>query len=161
MLKIGLIIINHMGCGKITIRIIEKGTETINICDLMKSVKNHPEINECGAIFSFEGIVRGKEPDKNVVKMDLTTPDLLETENELKDIVSDIKNKHGVFEVAVVHYIGKFIPGDPLFLAVVAGAHRQETKAALNDVIERVKYELDFKKEEHTDSGTNIIMSGG
>ena len=51
--------------------------------------------------------------------------------------------------------------GDSLFLAVVAGAHRQETQKALNAVVERVKYELDFKKEELTDDGTNIIMSGG
>jgi molybdopterin synthase catalytic subunit len=144
-----------------TIKIIEKTAETINITDLIDSVKTNPRIIECGAIFSFEGIVRGKEADKNTTKMDLTTPDLKETENELQDIVKDIQNKHGVVEIAVVHYIGKFSPGDPLFLAVVAGAHRHETKAALNDVIERVKYELDFKKEEHTDDGTNIIMSGG
>jgi molybdopterin synthase catalytic subunit len=144
-----------------TVRIIEKTAETINICDLIDSVKTNPRIIECGVIFSFEGIVRGKEADKNTTKMDLTTPDLKETENELQDIVKDIQDKHGVVEIAVVHYIGKFSPGDPLFLAVVAGAHRHETKAALNDVIERVKYELDFKKEEHTDDGTNIIMSGG
>jgi molybdopterin synthase catalytic subunit len=144
-----------------TIKIIEKTAETINISDLIDSVKTNPRIIECGAIFSFEGIVRGKEADKNTTKMDLTTPDLKETENELQDIVKDIQDKHGVVEIAVVHYIGKFSPGDPLFLAVVAGAHRHETKAALNDVIERVKYELDFKKEEHTDDGTNIIMSGG
>jgi molybdopterin synthase catalytic subunit len=144
-----------------TVRIIEKTAETINICDLIDSVKRNPRIIECGAIFSFEGIVRGKESDKNTTKMDLKTPDLKETENELQDIVKDIQDKHGVVEIAVVHYIGKFSPGDPLFLAVVAGAHRHGTKAALNDVIERVKYELDFKKEEHTDDGTNIIMSGG
>lgn len=144
-----------------TVRIIEKTAETINICDLIDSVKTNPRIIECGAIFSFEGIVRGKEADKNTTKMDLKTPDLKETENELQDIVKDIQDKYGIVEIAVVHYIGKFSPGDPLFLAVVAGAHRHETKAALNDVIERVKYELDFKKEEHTDDGTNIIMSGG
>jgi len=143
------------------IRIVEKGTESIKICDLMELVKNNPKIVECGAIFSFEGIVRGKEIDKNILQMDLSTPDLEQTENELQDIVNDIKDKYGVIEIAVVHYIGKFKPGDQLFLAVVAGAHRYETKAALNDVIERVKYELDFKKEEHTDDGTNIIMSGG
>ena len=140
---------------------MEKGTESIKICDLMELVKDNPKIVECGAIFSFEGIVRGKEMDKNTLQMDLNTLNLEETENELQDIVKDIKYKHGVIEIAVVHYIGKFTPGDPLFLAVVAGAHRYETKAALNDVIERVKYELDFKKEEHTDDGTNIIMSGG
>ncbi len=143
------------------IRIVEKGTESIKICDLMELVKNNPKIVECGAIFSFEGIVRGKEIDKNTLQMDLSTPNLKETEKELQDIVNDIKDKYGVIEIAVVHYIGKFKPGDPLFLVVVAGAHRYETKAALNDVIERVKYELDFKKEEHTDDGTNIIMSGG
>ena len=143
------------------VRIMEKDTESIKICDLMELVKDNPKIVECGAIFSFEGIVRGKETDKNTLQMDLSTPNLEETENELQDIVKDIKYKHGVIEIAVVHYIGKFTPGDPLFLAVVAGAHRYETKAALNEVIERVKYELDFKKEEHTDDGTNIIMSGG
>ncbi len=144
-----------------TVKIIKKNVETIQINDLMDIVKENPRIIECGAIFSFEGIVRGKEIEKNTLKMDLTTPNLEETQAELNEIVEDIKEKHGVVEIAVVHYIGKFIPGDPLFLAVVAGAHRQETKAALNDVIERVKYELDFKKEEHTEDGTNIIMSGG
>jgi len=144
-----------------TVRIIEKTAETITICDLMDSVKTNPRIIECGAIFSFEGIVRGKESNKNTTTMDLTTPNLKETEKELEDIVKNIQDKHGVIEIAVVHYIGKFKPGDPLFLTVVAGAHRHETKAALDDVIERVKYELDFKKEEHTDNGTNIIMSGG
>ena len=144
-----------------TVRIIEKTAETVTICDLIDLVKTNPRIIECGAIFSFEGIVRGKETNKITTKMDLTTPDLRETEDELIDIVKDIQDKHGVIEIAVVHYIGKFSPGDSLFLAVVAGAHRHETKAALNDVIERVKYELDFKKEEHTDDGTNIIMSGG
>jgi molybdopterin synthase catalytic subunit len=143
------------------IKIVEKGTESIKICDLMELVKTNPKIVECGAIFSFEGIVRGKEINKTTLQMDLSTPDIEETENELHDIVNDIKDKHGVIEMAVVHYIGKFTPGDPLFLAVVAGAHRNETKAALNEVIERVKYELDFKKEEHTEDGTNIIMSGG
>ena len=140
-----------------TVRIIEKTAETITICDLMDSVKTNPRIIECGAIFSFEGIVRGKESNKNTTTMDLTTSNLKETEKELEDI----QDKHGVIEIVVVHYIGKFKPGDQLFLTVVAGAHRHETKAALNDIIERVKYELDFKKEEHTDNGTNIIMSGG
>jgi len=144
-----------------TVKIIEKGAESIKICDLMEIVKKNPNIVECGAIFSFEGIVRGKELDKKTTEMDISTTNLEETENELQDIVKDIKDKHGVVEIAVVHYIGKFTPGDPLFLVVAAGAHRHETKAALNDVIERVKYELDFKKEEHTEEGTNIIMSGG
>ena len=144
-----------------TVRIIKKDAETIKICDLMDWIKKSPKIVECGAIFSFEGIVRGREMDKKTFKMDLNTPDFEETQEELEEIVKDVKEKHGVLEIAVVHYIGQFNPGDPLFLVVVAGAHRQETTTALNDVIERVKYELDFKKDEHTKEGTNIIISGG
>lgn len=93
--------------------------------------------------------------------MDLTTPNQLETEKELKELVYDVKQKYGVLEIAVIHYIGNFKPGDPLFLTAVSGSHRDETRKALNEIIERVKYELDFKKEEHTEDGTNIIMSGG
>ncbi len=63
--------------------------------------------------------------------------------------------------MGVVHYLGQFLPGDPMFLAVVAGAHRHETRAALEEIIERVKYDLDFQKEEHGSAGSNIIMSGG
>lgn len=144
-----------------TVRIIEKGVEEISICNLLDELKKNPEINKCGAIFSFEGIVRGEETGRTTVKMDLNTPNRIETENELKEIVSDVKQKYGVLEIAVVHYIGNFLPGDPLFLTAVSGSHRDETRKALNEIIERVKYELDFKKEEHTQDGTNIIMSGG
>lgn len=143
------------------VRIIEKGKDNIGICDLIEDVKGSPMIGECGAIYSFEGIVRGNDKGQKTIEMDLTTPDINETEEELKAIVDKIKNKHGVFEIDVIHYIGKFSPGDPLFLVVVAGGHRQETRDALKDVVERVKFELDFKKEEHTEDGTNIIMSGG
>jgi molybdopterin synthase catalytic subunit len=33
--------------------------------------------------------------------------------------------------------------------------------AALEEIIERVKFELEFKKQEEGSAGTNIIMSGG
>ena len=74
-----------------TIKIIEKGEDNIGICDLMENVKNNPKIIECGAIFSFEGIVRGKEMDKNNLKMDLTTQTLRKQKPNFKDIVKDIK----------------------------------------------------------------------
>lgn len=142
-------------------RIIIKDEEHYSISKLQEAVKNNQFINKCGAIYSFEGIVRGEEPSKVTRKMVLTTPDREKSERELKSIVKDVRDKSGVAEIAVVHYLGEFEVGDSLFLAVVAGAHRHETQKALNEVVERVKYELDFKKEEFTEDGTNIIMSGG
>lgn len=141
--------------------IINKGEKTLNINDLHQSLKRNRKIDECGAIFTFEGIVRGKEPGKNVTKIKLTNPHPESSEKELKTIITETKNKYRVTDIAVVHYVGEFSVGETLFLAAVAGSHREETQKALQEVIERVKYELDFKKEEYTRGGTNIIMSGG
>jgi molybdopterin synthase catalytic subunit len=143
------------------VKLIEKDEELVNLSDLINHVKKSPKIDECGAIFSFEGIVRGKEADQEVKKLILSTPDKEKTQNELEIIVEEVKEKYNMAEIAVIHYIGEFYTGDSLFLVAVAGAHRQETLNALKDVIERTKFDLDFQKDEHTDNGTNIIMSGG
>jgi molybdopterin synthase catalytic subunit len=146
---------------KLTIKLIKPGEDQITIHQLMEETKKIPQINECGAIFAFEGLVRGEEKDLTTHTLNLTTTDYDKTQRELEKLVEDIKDKHQVKEVAVVHYLGQFQPGDPLFLVVVAGAHRQETRSALNEVIERVKYELEFQKEEETNQGNRTIMSGG
>ena len=59
-----------------TVKIIEKSVETIQINDLMDSVKENPRIIECGAIFSFEGIVRGKELKRILLKW-ISQPQIL------------------------------------------------------------------------------------
>ncbi len=142
-------------------RIIKDGEETIEMSDLTKEIKINTSINKCGAIFTFEGIVRGKDSAKTTEKIILTTNDPNKTEKELESILEEVQQKHGVKSIAVVHYLGQFEPSDPLFLAAVAGPHRHETRAALEEIIERVKYELDFKKEELGSAGSKIIMSGG
>jgi molybdopterin synthase catalytic subunit len=135
--------------------------ENITMNDLTDQIKGSSIIDECGAIFTFEGIVRGKDAAKTTNKIILSSPHPEKTEEELEKILREVQDKHGVKNIAVVHYLGQFHPGDPLFLAAVAGAHRHETRAALEEIVERVKYELDFRKEEEGSAGTNVIMSGG
>lgn len=143
------------------VKILKKEEENVTICDLINQVKKSSKIDECGAIFPFEGIVRGVEKNKRVQKLIMSTPDTEKTEKELKEIIAEVKDKYGVAEIAAVHYIGEFYTGDSLLLVVVAGGHRGETRDALKESIERIKFELDFKKEEYTEEGKNIIMSGG
>ncbi len=145
----------------LNVQIIKKEEEMVTISDLINQVKKNPKIDECGAVFSFEGIVRGKENETKVKKLNLSTPDIGKTEKELKQIIEEVKNKYGVAEIAAVHYVGEFYTGDSLLLVVVAGAHRGETVDALKESIERIKSDLEFKKEEFTEDGKNIIMSGG
>lgn len=143
------------------VRVLKKEDNNVTLCDLITQIKKSPQIDECGAIFSFDGIVRGTEENKRVQKLIMSTSDIKKTEKELKEIINEVKEKYGVTEIAAVHYLGEFYTGDSLLLVVVAGAHREETRDALKESIERIKYELDFKKEEYSDSGKNIIMSGG
>lgn len=143
------------------IKLIEKKEELVQIIDLMDYIKKSTSIDECGAIYSFEGIMRGKENEDVVTKLILTTPDKNKTEREMEEIGKDIKSKFGVKEIAIVHYIGEFYTGDPMFLVCVGGAHRKETLNALTEIIERVKFDLDFKKEEYIGDKTNTILSGG
>ena len=142
-------------------RIISDYSQVITLDDLTRKIKESPAIGECGAIFTFEGLVRGKDEARTTDELVLTTPDTSKTEKELEDILRQVQEKHGVKDIAVVHYLGQFQPGDPLFLVAVSGGHRHETRAALEEIIERVKYELDFKKEEKGSAGSKIIMSGG
>ena len=69
-----------------------------------------------------------------------------ELKEEIEKIVENAKIKYNVHEISVVHYIGEFYTGDMLFLVAVLGAHRGETLDALKEVIETVKYDVEFKK---------------
>lgn len=143
------------------IKLVEKKDEVIQITDLINYyIKKSDNINECGAVYSFEGIMRGKEDDI-VNKLILTTPNKDKTQKEMEEIAQEVKDKFGIKEIAVVHYIGEFYSGDSMFLVSIGGGHRDETLKALQETIERVKFDLEFKKEEFVGDKTNIILSGG
>ena len=137
------------------VKVIEAKEDKVTIPDLLT------KIDYCGAIFTFEGIVRGKEENMDLEKLILSTPDKETTKKEIETIVENAKIKYNVAEISVVHYIGEFYTGDSLFLVAVLGNHRGETLDALKEVIEKVKYDVEFKKEEISKQGTKTILAGG
>ena len=143
------------------VRVIEAKEDKVTMADLIADLKKSNKIDYSGAIFTFEGIVRGKEENMNLEKLILTTPDKEKTQSEIEKIVANAKIKYNVHEISVVHYIGEFYTGDMLFLVAVLGNHRGETLDALKEVIETVKYDVEFKKEEISKEGTKTILAGG
>ena len=129
-----------------TVRIIEAKEDKISTSDLVDDLKKSRKIDYSGAIYTFEGFVRGKEENMDLEKLVLTLPD---KEKAIAEIES------------IVHYIGEFYTGDSLFLVAVLGAHRNESLKALTEVIEKVKYDVEFKKEEISKQGKRIILAGG
>ena len=146
---------------KMVVRVIESKEDKVTTADLIDELKKSSKIDYSGAIFTFEGIVRGKEENMNLENLILTTPDREKTQNEIEKIVENAKIKYNVFEISVIHYIGEFYTGDMLFLVAVLGNHRGETLDALKEVIETVKYDVEFKKEEISKEGTKTILAGG
>ena len=124
-------------------------------------MKKSTKTDYSGATFTFAEIVRGEEENMNLEKLILSTPDREKTKTEIEKIVENAKIKYNVHEISVVHYIGEFYTGDMLFLVAVLGAHRGETLDALKEVIETVKYDVEFKKEEISKEGTKTILAGG
>lgn len=143
------------------IKIVEKDEEVYNLQDLIDDLKKSSKVDEAGAIFGFEGFVRGAEDDLSVDKLILTVADKEKGEQEIKDIVESVKIKYGIYDINVVHFIGEFYTGDSLFLIAALGNHRHETLDALKEAIERVKFEIEFQKEEISNKGSKIIMAGG
>lgn len=144
-----------------TVRIIEAKEDRISTSDLTDELKKSRKIDYSGAIYTFEGFVRGKEENMDLEKLILTLPDKSKAIAEIESIIEAAKIKYGVFEISVVHYIGEFYTGDSLFLVAVLGAHRDESLKALTEVIEKVKYDIEFKKEEVSRQGTRTILAGG
>lgn len=143
------------------VKIIEAKEDKITIADLIDDLKNNTKVDYSGAILTFEGIVRGKEENLDLQKLILTTPNKKKALKEIEEIVEKAKIKFNVHEISVVHYIGEFYTGDSLFLVAVLGGHRGETLDALKEVIENVKFDVEFKKEEISNQGSKTILAGG
>lgn len=143
------------------VQIIKGKDDKITTADLIADLKKSNKIDYSGVIFTFEGMVRGKDENMHLEKLILSTPDVEKTVEEIEKIVENIKIKYNVHEISVVHYIGEFYTGDTLFLVSVLGSHRNETLEALKETIENVKFNVEFKKEEISKEGRKTILAGG
>ncbi len=143
------------------VQVIKAKDDKITAADLIADLKKNNKIDYSGVIFTFEGMVRGKEENMHLEKLILSTPDVEKTVDEIEKIVDNTKIKYNVHEISVVHYIGEFYTGDTLFLVAVLGSHRNETLEALKETIENVKFNVEFKKEEISKEGRKTILAGG
>ena len=75
------------------IKLIENKEEKVEMADLIADLKKSRKVDYSGAIFTFEGIVRGKEDEMDLKKLILTTPDKEKTIKDIEKIVENAKMK--------------------------------------------------------------------
>ncbi|MHB2035487.1 MAG: molybdenum cofactor biosynthesis protein MoaE [Nitrososphaerales archaeon] len=112
-----------------------------------------------GSSTSFLGVARldsadGKKKIKNLVMESYEK----HANQMLNKICREVKKKYGLTGILIVHALGKFKPGDPVVLVLIASPRRVESFQALREAVERYKKEPAlFKQEIYTDGSSAWI----
>lgn len=111
---------------------------------------------DIGALASFVGLVRDTHAGESIAGMTLEHyPGM--TERSLREIVDAARARWRLLGVRVIHRVGPLRPGERIVLVVVASAHRGESFAACEFVMDYLKTRAPFWKREETGSGARWV----
>jgi molybdopterin synthase catalytic subunit len=115
----------------------------MDIQEMIRRAREHPEARKVGMIASHLGIVRGTSRDGRPV----TRIEVLYDHEILDGIIKDIKKMPGIIEVLVDTREGFLEIGDEILAVIIAGDIRENVFDALINAVNRIKAEASRKKE--------------
>ncbi|OPY18755.1 MAG: MoaE protein [Syntrophus sp. PtaB.Bin075] len=115
----------------------------MELSDMIKKAKSHPEFHKVGMILCHNGVVRGTSRDGKPVSELTVKADRA----RLDAIVAEMKSRPGILEVLVEVREGLLHVGDDVMYVVVAGDIRENVFPALMDTVNRIKAEVTTKQE--------------
>ncbi|MGQ0535429.1 MAG: molybdenum cofactor biosynthesis protein [Methanobacteriota archaeon] len=105
-----------------------------------------------GVVVTFTGIVRGHAGTERVTRLEYEAyPEM--AEKELRRLADEATQKFGVLDVAVVHRVGSFRPGEEVVWIAVSSEHREAAFEAAAHLIRELKEFAPIWKKEHTETG--------
>ena len=109
-----------------------------------------------GAVATFTGLVRDLNDAARVSTLTLEHyPGM--TEKALAQIVDDAKQRWDIYDALVIHRVGSLKPGDQIVLVAVTSAHRGESFAACQFIMDYLKTRAPFWKKEQTPEGERWV----
>jgi molybdopterin synthase catalytic subunit len=109
-----------------------------------------------GALATFVGVVRDMNDGSGVSEMTLEHyPGM--TEKALEAIVIEAKGRWNIFDALVIHRVGRLLPTEQIVFVAVSGAHRGETFAACEFIMDYLKTRAPFWKREVTAEGARWV----
>jgi molybdopterin synthase catalytic subunit len=109
-----------------------------------------------GAVASFVGVVRDLNDAAQVSTLTLEHyPGM--TEKALTRIVDDAKQRWDIYDALVIHRVGALQPSDQIVLVAVTSAHRGESFAACQFIMDYLKTRAPFWKKEQTPEGERWV----
>ena len=115
----------------------------MELSDLLKKIKDHPEYHNTGMILCHIGVVRGTSRDgKPVSELDVKVD-----RNRLAEIIAEMKKKPGIVEILAEVREGKLMLGEEVMMVAVAGDFRENVFSALMDTVNAIKKDVTRKTE--------------
>jgi molybdopterin synthase catalytic subunit len=109
-----------------------------------------------GAVASFIGVVRDLNEGNAVSELVLEHyPGM--TEKALQKIVDEARARWELYDVLVIHRVGRLLPTDQIVLVITASAHRGEAFSACEFLMDYLKTRAPFWKKEQTPSGSRWV----
>ena len=109
-----------------------------------------------GAVASFVGVVRDLNDGSQVSTLMLEHyPGM--TEKALAQIVDEAKQRWDIYEALVIHRVGTLSPSDQIVLVAITSAHRGESFAACQFIMDYLKTRAPFWKKERTPDGERWV----
>jgi len=114
---------------------------------------------DCGALAIFAGTVRDHHEGRAVRSLTYSAYARV-AEKLIRDIEAEIAARFNVPVCRAVHRVGALAIGETAILAIARGAHRAETFAAMQALVEAVKHRVPIWKEEFYTDGTSAFVNG-
>jgi molybdopterin synthase catalytic subunit len=111
-----------------------------------------------GGVASFIGLMRDIAGDKAISAMTLEHyPGM--TERELARIETEAQRRWPLIASLVIHRHGRLLPGDRIVLVATAAAHRAAAFAACEFLMDYLKTQAPFWKQEETPDGARWVAA--
>jgi molybdopterin synthase catalytic subunit len=108
---------------------------------------------DTGAIASFTGHVRAQ---KGLTSLTLEHyPGM--TEAQITRMAQEAASRWALTGITVIHRVGTLVPGEAIMLVAAASAHRAEAFAACEFLMDYLKTQAPFWKEETRDDGKSWV----
>ncbi len=111
---------------------------------------------EIGAVAAFVGLVRDVNGGSAVSGLTLEHYPAM-TQKALQGIVAQAQARWEIIDALVIHRVGRLQPMDQIVLVAVASAHRGEAFHACEFIMDYLKTQAPFWKQEQTPEGARWV----
>jgi molybdopterin synthase catalytic subunit len=108
-----------------------------------------------GAAVTFTGLVRSEAGDPVSALRLETYPELAEA--QINAAIAEATSRFGLLDVGVIHRHGMLRPGEPIVQVMVLAAHRQAAFDGASFLMDYLKTDAPFWKQETRPSGTRWV----